>query len=328
MNIILEVKNLKKYFPITAGIFNRVVGWVKAVDNVSFKVPRNSIYAIVGESGCGKSTLARTIIGLYEPTDGEIIFNGTNITKLSAKERKHVLRKMSIVFQDPTSSLNPRHKIIDIITAPLRVHGIGSPKEQREKAEKLIRLVELDESFLNKYPHELSGGQRQRVAIARALALEPDLILLDEPTSALDVSVQAKILNLLKDLHEKLRLTYVLITHNLGVVKNFANYVSVMYAGKIVETTSIEELFTEPLHPYTRGLIAAIPPVTKDEEELINKLGLRIKPGEPPSLSNPPKGCRFHPRCPFAKEICMKEEPRPIEYQRGHVVYCHLYSRK
>ncbi|MCD6114505.1 MAG: ABC transporter ATP-binding protein [Thermoprotei archaeon] len=325
-NYILEVKNLKKYFPITAGIFNRIVGWVKAVDDVSFSVERNTTYAIVGESGCGKSTLARTIIGIYAPTSGSIIFEGTDITKLSRKEKLRVLRKMSIVFQDPTSSLNPRHKVIDIITAPLKVHKIGSSRERKEKAKELIKVVELDETFLNKYPHELSGGQRQRVAIARALALEPELIILDEPTSALDVSVQAKILNLLKHLQKKLKLTYILITHNLGVVRNFADHVSVMYAGKIVETAPIDKIFSEPKHPYTRALIDAIPPVTPEEEELIKKLGLKIKPGDPPSLSNPPSGCRFHPRCPFATEKCRKEEPKPVVISENHVVYCHLFS--
>ncbi len=323
---ILEVKNLKKYFPITAGIFNRIIGWVKAVDGVSFSVERNTTYAIVGESGCGKSTLARTIIGIYEPTSGSIFFNGIDITKLKRRERIRILRRMSIVFQDPTSSLNPRHKVVDIVTAPLKVHKIGSASERIEKAKELVKLVELDESFLNKYPHELSGGQRQRVAIARALALEPELILLDEPTSALDVSVQAKILNLLKQLQRKLKLTYILITHNLGVVRNFADHVSVMYAGKIVETTTVNKIFSEPKHPYTRALIDAIPLVTPEEEELVKKLGLKIKPGDPPSLSNPPPGCRFHPRCPFATEKCKKEEPKPVLISSDHVVFCHLFS--
>lgn len=324
--LILEIKNLKKYFPITRGVFGKIVGWVRAVDNVSFSVEHRRIYSIVGESGCGKSTLARTIIGIYEPNSGEIYFDGVEISKLKGEERLKILREMSIVFQDPTSSLNPRKKVREIIEAPLVVHRVGASKEREERARELVKLVELDETFLNRYPHELSGGQRQRVAIARALALQPKLVILDEPTSALDVSVQAKILKLLKRLQEKLKLTYLLITHDLGVVRNFADYISVMYAGKIVESAPVGRIFSEPTHPYTRALISAIPPVTREEEELLKKVGLRAKPGEPPSLANPPLGCRFHPRCPLALEKCKSEEPRETRLSREHVVYCHLYE--
>ncbi len=322
--IILEARGLKKYFPITAGILGRIVGWVKAVDNIDLEVVQGETHAIVGESGCGKSTLARTLIGLYEPTAGRIIFQGVEITSLPPSERKKYLRKMSIVFQDPTSSLNPRKKILDIITAPLEYNGIGTRSERIRRARELVELVELDETFLNRYPHELSGGQRQRVAIARALALEPELVILDEPTSALDVSVQAKILELLKRLQRSLGLTYILITHNLGIVRYFAHQVSVMYAGKIVENASVDKLFANPLHPYTRALIAAIPAITPEEEELKARLGLRALPGEPPSLADPPPGCRFHPRCPKAMDRCRREEPPTITVN-GSRVACWLY---
>ncbi len=324
---VLVVENLKKYFPITAGgIRSRIVGWVRAVDDVSFTVKETTTFAIVGESGSGKSTLARTIAGIYEPTSGKILFEGHDISKLEQRKKVNAWRKISIVFQDPTSSLNPKHTVKDTIIAPLKVHRIGSREERLQRAKELLRLVELDESYLNRYPHELSGGQRQRVAIARALALNPKIVVLDEPTSALDVSVQAKILNLLKEIKNKLGLTYILITHNLGVVRNFADEVAVMYAGKIVERTSVNNLMTKPLHPYTRTLLSAVPPVSPEEEEVIRKVGVEIKPGEPPSLSNPPPGCRFHPRCPFATEKCSTTEPPCTEVEKGHIVCCHLYA--
>jgi len=323
----LETRDLRKYFPITAGIFGRIVGWVRAVDGVSIQVAERRTHAIVGESGCGKSTLARTLIGLYEPTSGQIFFKDVELTSLKPEEKKKFLLKMSIVFQDPTSSLNPRRKILDIITSPLEYNRIGSRSERISKAKELVNLVELDETFLNRYPHELSGGQRQRVAIARALALDPELIILDEPTSALDVSVQAKILELLERLQRKLGLTYILITHNLGIVRYFAHHISVMYAGKIVEDAPVELIFTNPLHPYTRALIAAIPSVTPREEEIKRKLGLRALPGEPPALSHPPPGCRFHPRCPKAMDICREKEPPMITIGESRVA-CWLYETK
>jgi len=325
--VILEARGLSKYFPITAGVFGRIVGWVKAVDKVDLTVYKGETHAIVGESGCGKSTLARTLIGLYEPTEGSIFFQGVEITSLPPRERRRYLRKISIVFQDPTSSLNPRRKILDIITSPLEYNRVGTRAERINRAKELINLVELDETFLNRYPHELSGGQRQRVAIARALALDPELVILDEPTSALDVSVQAKILELLKKLQSRLGLTYILITHNLGIVRYFAHQVSVMYAGKIVENASIDALFSHPLHPYTRALIAAIPAITPEEEELKARLGLRALPGEPPSLANPPGGCRFHPRCPMAMDKCKREEP-PMTMIGDSKVACWLYMEE
>ncbi len=326
-NYILIIDRLKKYFPITAGgIRSRIIGWVKAVDDVSFKVVRGKTFAIVGESGSGKTTLARTISGIYEPTSGRIFFDGKEITTFKQRSKAGAWRDISIVFQDPTSSLNPRHKIKDIVTAPLRVHKIGDKKYMTERARELLKLVELDERYLNAYPHELSGGQRQRVAIARALALNPKLVVLDEPTSSLDVSVQAKILDLLKDVKKKLNLTYLLITHNLGVVRNFADETLVMYAGKMVELAPTEEIVHNPKHPYTKALLSAVPPIAPEEEEFIKKVGIEPKPGDPPSLSNPPRGCRFHPRCPLATEKCRVEEPPCICVSKNHVVCCHLYS--
>ena len=326
-NYILVVDRLKKYFPITAGgIKSRIVGWVRAVDDVSFKVVRGRIFAIVGESGSGKTTLARTISGIYEPTSGKIFFEGKEITTFKHRNKTGAWREISIVFQDPTSSLNPRHKIKDIITAPLRVHKIGDKKYVKERARELLKLVELDERYLNAYPHELSGGQRQRVAIARALALNPKLVVLDEPTSSLDVSVQAKILDLLKDVKRKLNLTYLLITHNLGVVRNFADETLVMYAGKMVELAPTEEIIHNPKHPYTKALLSAVPPIAPEEEEFIKKVGIEPKPGDPPSLSNPPRGCRFHPRCPLATEKCSVKEPPCIFVSENHMVCCHLFS--
>ncbi len=325
---ILQIKNLKKYFPITAGILGKVVGWIKAVDDVSFNVIRGSTYAVVGESGCGKTTLGRTIVGIYEPTDGSIIFKGIDLTKIRDKKRAlEYKRKLAMVFQDPTSSLNPRRKIVDIVTTPLDIYRLNRGRDKLEVASELLKLVELDETFLYRYPHELSGGQRQRVAIARALASEPELIILDEPTSALDVSVQAKILQLLERLQKKLNLTYVLITHDLSVVKHVADYVAVMYAGKIVEEGPREELFNNPLHPYTRALLSAIPVILPEEVDFVSRFKVPLPGGEPPKLSDPPPGCRFHPRCPNAiKGKCDVKTPPFIEVKPGHRVACYLYT--
>ncbi|MEB3860105.1 MAG: ABC transporter ATP-binding protein [Desulfurococcales archaeon] len=323
-NTILEVVELKKYFPITSGILNRVIGYVRAVDGVSLRVYRGSTHAIVGETGCGKSTLARVIAGIYEPTGGRIIFDGIDLSNASVREKREARKSISMVFQDPTSSLNPRHRVLDIVTAPLRVNRIGSKPERLKRAREMIRMVELGDDVLHKYPHELSGGQRQRVAIARALITEPKLVILDEPTSSLDVSVQAKIVDLLLDLKKKLGLTYMLITHNLGLARNMATHVSVMYAGKIVETSPAEDLFANPSHPYTRALIAAIPPVDPAEEAIIRKHGLPARGGEPPSLTNPPRGCRFHPRCPLALQKCKEKEPPRVEISQEHYSWCWL----
>jgi len=324
---ILRVVNLKKYFPILAGVFNRVVGWVRAVDNISFSVDERTTFAIAGESGCGKTTLAKTIVGIYEPTGGSIYFRGIDITRLKGKKAFEYRRRISIVFQDPISSLNPRKRIIDIVTAPLIIHKVKNV-DKAEMATKMLELVGLDETFLYRYPHELSGGQRQRVAIARALILNPELVVLDEPTSALDVSVQAKILQLLKELQEKFKLTYILITHDLSVIKYMADKVAVMYAGKFVELASKDELFNNPLHPYTKALLASIPVITSEEKKYVSKFMTKLPGGEPPRLSNPPPGCRFHPRCPYAiNGICNKVEPKLQEISKNHFVACHLYQK-
>ncbi len=324
--VLLETVNLKKYFPITSGVLNRVIGYVRAVDGVSLRVYRGSIHAIVGETGCGKSTLARVIAGIYEPTSGRIVFDGIDLSRAGRREKRMARRRISMVFQDPTSSLNPRHRVLDIVTAPLRVNGIGSRRERAKRAAEMLKMVELGEDVLYKYPHELSGGQRQRVAIARALVTEPDLVVLDEPTSSLDVSVQAKIVELLLELKKELGLTYMLITHNLGLAKNMASHISVMYAGKIVESSPAEDLFARPSHPYTRALIAAIPPVDESEEAIIRKHGLPARPGEPPSLTSPPRGCRFHPRCPLVIPKCSEKEPPKVEVSEEHYSWCWLNS--
>jgi oligopeptide transport system ATP-binding protein len=324
----LSVVNLKKYFPVTTGIFKRVTGFVKAVDEVSFEVKERDVFALVGESGSGKTTLAKTVTRIYSPTDGEILFDGLDISKLKGKELKIVRRGMQMVFQDPNSALNPRRRVKSIIAAPLEIHKEGSQSERIETVRKLLELVELPpEEFMYRYPRALSGGEKQRVGIARALALNPKFIVLDEPTSALDVSVQAKVLELLERLQRELHLTYLLITHNLRVVRNFSDKIGVMYLGKICETASTAELFKNPLHPYTKALLSSMPTVTEEERNLIpEKITLE---GEIPSPFNPPSGCRFHSRC-ICKigQICELEQPEMIEVAKDHFVTCHLYCEK
>jgi len=322
----LSVVGLKKYFPITKGVFRKVVGFVRAVDGVNFKVDRGEVFALVGESGSGKTTLGKTVTRIYAPTAGEILFEDVDLSKLKGKALKEARREIQMVFQDPTSSINPRRRVKDIIAAPLVIHKIGSQLERVKRVAELLELVELSpEEYIYRYPRALSGGEKQRVGIARALALNPKFIVLDEPTSALDVSVQAKILELLGRLQRELHLTYLLIAHNLGVVRNFSNRVGVMYLGKIFETTTTDELFKNPLHPYTKALLSAIPVVTDEELEVIpEKISLE---GEIPSPFNPPSGCRFHTRCPWKKEkICESKEVEMVEYARAHFVACHLYS--
>lgn len=322
----LSVVGLKKYFPITTGILRRVIGFVKAVDDVNFKVKRGEVFALVGESGSGKTTLAKTVTRIYTPTAGEILFNGSDLSKLKGKKLKPTRREIQMVFQDPNSSINPRRRVKDIIAAPLEIHKVGGRLERIKRVAELLELVELSpEEFMYRYPQALSGGEKQRVGIARALALNPKFVVLDEPTSALDVSVQAKILELLERLQLGLHLTYLLITHNLGVVRNFSDRIGVMYLGKIFEMTTTDELFKNPLHPYTKALLSAIPVVTDEELKVIpEKISLE---GEIPSPFNPPLGCRFHPRCPWKMHACMQsKETEMVEYARGHLVSCHLYS--
>lgn len=318
---LLKVTGLKKYFPIRAGIFGKEVGQVKAVDDVSFEIREGETLGIVGESGCGKSTTGRSLMRLIEPTEGEVFFEGKNVTKMSKEELRKARRDIQMVFQDPYVSLNPRHNIQKILEEPLRVHGIGDAKERKEKVAKLLNIVGLSSYHAQRYPHQFSGGQRQRIGIARALMTNPKLIIADEPVSALDVSIQAQVLNLMKDLQEELKLTYIFIAHDLGVVRHISDRVGVMYLGKMVELANSEQLYEKPLHPYTQALLAAVPipdPDFKRETELLK--------GDIPSPSNPPSGCTFHTRCPFKMDHCSKEIPLLVEVEPGHSVACHLYK--
>ena len=320
---LLRIEELKKYFPITAGFLGRQVGQIKAVDDVSFAVPEGQTYALVGESGSGKTTVGKTVSRLIRPTGGDILFDGTNISSLDEGELKEWRREMQMVFQDPAASLNPRRRVAHIVATPLEVHGIGSRQERLTRVRELMGLVELPEKYLYSYPHALSGGQKQRVAIARALALNPRFVVLDEPTSALDVSVQAKILALLARLQQELKLTYLLISHDLSVVKNFSDHIAVMYLGKIMESAATPKLFEDPLHPYTRSLLSAIPVIVDEELELIpERISLE---GDIPSPANAPSGCVFHTRCYACMEICKEEAPSPVEVTEGHHVWCHLF---
>jgi len=322
--IIIEVKNLKKYFPIKRGIIlSKHVGDVKAVDDVSFYIRKGETLGLVGESGCGKSTVARTIIRLLEPTDGQIIFDGIDITKLSNKDLRKIRKDMQIIFQDPYSSLNPRMTVSEIIGEPLEVHGIVRNSQEKEKrVQELLELVGLAPYHATRYPHEFSGGQRQRIGIARALALNPKFIVADEPTSALDVSIRSQIINLLQDLQKEFKLTYLFISHDLAVIRHICDRIAVMYLGKIVEIANNDDLYNSPLHPYTQALLSAIPIPDPEVAEKRKKIVLT---GDVPSSVNPPSGCRFHPRCPSVMDICSKEEPILKEINPGHFVACHLY---
>lgn len=322
---LLEVNDLKKYFPIKAGILQRTVGHVKAVDGFSLKVKRGETVGIVGESGCGKSTAGRTIIRLYEPTDGSILFKGRDITNLPEHElRKMVRRDIQMIFQDPFASLNPRKTLEKILNEPLITHNLyQSAKERQEKIEELLQTVGLDPSYTNRYPHEFSGGQRQRIGIARALALQPDLIIADEAVSALDVSIQAQIINLMQDLQKDFDLTYLFISHDLSVVRHIADRVAVMYLGKMMEIAPKNEIFAAPKHPYTQALLSAVPVPRKAGAAKRERIVLK---GELPSPANPPKGCVFHTRCPMAMDVCRETIPLLEEREPNHFVACHYYE--
>ncbi|RAP77045.1 ABC transporter ATP-binding protein [Paenibacillus montanisoli] len=315
---LIEASNVKKYFPIKSGLLSRVVGQVKAIDDVSFGIRAGETFGLVGESGCGKSTLARVLLNLKRATAGEIKFEGRNIGELSGGELRRLREEMQIIFQDPFGSLNPRFLVRDLIGEPLKVHRKLSAKEIDERVVELMELVGLDASRRNRYPHEFSGGQRQRIGIARAIALNPKFIVADEAVSALDVSVQSQVLNLMMKLQKELGLTYLFIAHGLNVVRHISDRVGVMYLGQMVEVGPTEELFAKPLHPYTSVLLSAIPKPTADrKEERI------ILQGDVPSPANPPSGCRFHPRCPYAQDRCKTEQPLLRAAVNQRQVACH-----
>jgi oligopeptide transport system ATP-binding protein len=317
--VLLRVENLKKYFPVRRGVISRVAGYVRAVDDISFEIRGRETLSLVGESGSGKTTTGRTILRLMEPTDGKVHFDGIDVFALQGNELRALRRRMQIIFQDPYGSLNPRMTVAAMVGEPLAIHRLVPKKQRRDRIVEILELVGLEAEHLNRYPHEFSGGQRQRIGIARALAVEPELIVADEPVSALDVSIQAQILNLLEDLQEKLGLTYLFIAHDLSVVRHISNEVAVMYLGKIVERAPVDELFSNPLHPYTVALLSSVPipdPTARTEHTPLE--------GDMPSPINPPSGCRFNTRCPRAMQQCREVEP-VLEERTGHFVACHLY---
>jgi oligopeptide/dipeptide ABC transporter ATP-binding protein len=317
---LVEVRDVKKYFPIRKGLLQREVARVHAVDDVTFAVREGETLGLVGESGCGKSTLGRTIVRLLEPTAGQVLFQGRDISKLGRRELRPLRREMQIVFQDPYASLNPRKRVGAIIGSPLQIHGIGDAKSRRKQVRELLETVGLSPEHYNRFPHEFSGGQRQRIGVARALALRPKLVIADEPVSALDVSIQSQILNLLDDLQQEFQLTYVFIAHDLGVVRHVSNRIAVMYLGKLVELSPAEELYQRPIMPYTEALLSAVPIPDPDLSRARERIVLQ---GDVPSPINPPSGCRFHPRCRYMTDICREVEPPLTDYGNGHLAACH-----
>jgi len=317
---LLEIRHVKKYFPIREGIFQREVARVHAVDDVSFVVNEGETLGLVGESGCGKSTLGRTIIRLYEPTAGEILFQGQHIEKLGPRRLRPLRREMQMVFQDPYASLNPRKRVGTIVSDPMRIHGIGDRNDRKKRVGELLETVGLSPEHYNRFPHEFSGGQRQRIGLARALALKPKLIIADEPVSALDVSIQSQMLNLLQDLQNDFQLTYVFVAHDLGVVRHVSDRIAVMYLGKLVELSPADELYTRPIMPYTEALLSAVPIPDPDLAEKRERIVLE---GDVPSPINPPSGCPFHPRCRYATEICSQVAPPLVDYGNSHFAACH-----
>ncbi|MDP2234505.1 MAG: dipeptide ABC transporter ATP-binding protein [Actinomycetota bacterium] len=318
---LLEVTSLTKHFPVRQGVFSRGTEFVSAVDDVSFSVEQGKTLGLVGESGCGKSTTGRCVIRLTEPTSGSVKFEGREVTGLHGSDLKAFRREAQIIFQDPYASLNPRMTIGEIVSEPLLIHSIGSGSDRTRKSKDLLDLVGLNPEHINRYPHEFSGGQRQRIGIARALALDPKLIVCDEPVSALDVSIQAQVLNLLDRLQDELNLTYLFIAHDLSVVQHISDEVAVMYLGKIVEVGDWRELYAAPHHPYTQSLLSAVPVPDPDVQHSRDRI---ILPGDPPSPISPPSGCRFHTRCPIAKDICSRTEPPLLQVSPGHMAACHF----
>jgi oligopeptide transport system ATP-binding protein len=320
---LLKVGHLKKFFPIRKGVFSRVVGHVKAVDNVSFEVRQSETLGLVGESGCGKTTVGRSILRLLEPTAGDVTFDGVNIIGLPAGEMRLMRRNMQIIFQDPYSSLNPRMTVLDIVGEALAIHGLARGKEREDRVRSLLERVGLSARYINRYPHEFSGGQRQRIGVARALALNPRFIVCDEAVSALDVSIQAQVINLLMDLREEFGLAYLFIAHDLSVVRHISDRIAVMYLGEIVETAGSDDLFERPLHPYTNALLSAVPvpDPTRERARIVLE-------GDVPTPINPPRGCHFHPRCRFAEEVCRRDPPGVTDAGSGHTFCCHVAARE
>jgi len=316
---LVRVEGLKKYFPISGGVFKKTVGYVYAVDGVSFDIPQGKTVGLVGESGCGKTTVGRCILRLINPTDGRIFFRKEDVSEWKGEQLRQLRRRMQIVFQDPYASLNPRWMIKDIVGEPLLINGLAKGEELYQTVLESLMRVGLSEDHMNRFAHEFSGGQRQRICVARALTLRPELIVLDEPTSSLDVSVQAQVLNMLKDLQAELGLTYLFISHNLSVIRHMSDTIGVMYLGDLVEIGSKSDLFKEQLHPYTKALFAAIPVPDPDIERERTVLS-----GEVPNPTNPPKGCKFHPRCEHAKDRCRNAHPKLIDVGSGRKVACHL----
>lgn len=319
--VVIEVENLKKYFPIKSGLLQRTVGHVRAVDGVSFQIKKGQTFGLVGESGCGKSTLGRTLLRLIEPTEGKVKINGTDMSSLKRSELRPLRPTMQMIFQDPFSSLDPRMPVGEIIGEAVREHAIVPKEQYRDYVLKVMEDCGLRPYYIDRYPHEFSGGQRQRICIARALALNPSFIVCDEPVSALDVSIQAQIINLMKDLQDERDLTYLFISHDLSVVEHISDVIGVMYLGTMVETGTKEDIFREPLHPYTQALFSAVP--VADPDVKMNRILLE---GDIPSPANPPKGCKFHTRCKQCMGICKEQEPAERDMGNGHMVKCHLYD--
>lgn len=323
-NVLLHVDDLMMHFPIYRGVIQRQVGAVRAVDGVSFDIKRGETLGLVGESGCGKSTAGRTILQLYRPTAGAVTFEGVDLVHLKGEDLRKMRRKMQMIFQDPYASLNPRMTVADIVGEPLVVHNVATGREIEERVKHLLHLVNLNPSFAGRYPHEFSGGQRQRIGVARALALQPSFIICDEPISALDVSIQAQVVNLLEELQDQFNLTYLFIAHDLSMVKHISDRVAVMYLGIFAELASRDDLYSNPLHPYTRALLSAVPipdPIADAKRERV------ILKGDVPSPANPPSGCRFRTRCPIAEGVCAESRPDFREIKPGHFVACFFAER-
>jgi oligopeptide transport system ATP-binding protein len=318
---LLEIRNLKKHFPVDAGLFSRGKGAVKAVDGVNLTINEGETLGLVGESGCGKSTLGRTILRLIEPTSGEVLFQGKNLFTMAPRELRNMRRQMQIIFQDPYASLNPRMRVGDIVGEGLEIHKLAKGKAKRDRVMELLQQVGLREDHFDRYPHEFSGGQRQRIGIARALAVSPKFIVCDEPVSSLDVSIQAQIINLLQELQEKMHLTYLFISHDLRVVEHISHRVAIMYLGKVVEIAQGDKIYHDAKHPYTRALLSAVPvPNTQRKKERV------VLEGDVPSPVNPPPGCAFHPRCSYRAALCSQDEP-PLDFAAdGHGVACHVFG--